>query len=99
MVRPWGYGSSKDKGGYKMELAKRELERRISEAWDEKARIAEIAELIQTLSDNGVTLERVVAELDYREQSISGNRWDDVLSEYSSAQLMKIERAWVEETE
>lgn len=46
---------------------------------------------IQKLIDDGVTLEQVSEELDYRDMAMEGSTWDDCLFEYSIEELEEVE--------
>lgn len=47
--------------------------------------------LAEKLSADGVTLERIGEELNYRENASDGCRWDDDLHEYTTGELEQIE--------
>jgi len=49
---------------------------------------------IARLKADGVTLEQISEELDYRGNAAEGSRWDDDLYEYSTEELTEIEIAW-----
>jgi len=55
-----------------------------------------VKEMIQQLKEDGVTLNHIQNELDYRENSSSDMKWDDNLYEYTTDELLSMEQTWHE---
>ena len=58
--------------------------------------IEKVKEMILNLKADGIYLEDISKELDYRDNAIEGARWDDNLYDYSTEELDKIEELWCE---
>lgn len=59
----------------------------------QKEEIETIAEMIRKLKADGITLEEVAEELNYRDNA-NDSKWDDNLFEYSTEELELIEQFW-----
>jgi len=59
----------------------------------QKEEIETIAEMIRKLKADGITLEEVAEELNYRDNA-NVSKWDDNLFEYSTEELELIEQFW-----
>lgn len=55
-----------------------------------------VVDIIENLKREGVTLNDIHNELDYRDRASCENKWDDNLYEYSTEELQEIEVKWEE---